>query len=702
MQGDQASSGSSSQESTATKALGPVSTLEFKTGALILERFRVIELLGRGGMGSVYKVEDVETNSIYALKFLHKQQTNDANWRRFDIEAKTANKLDHPNLIKVYETGLLPDGQPFFIMDLVEGESLADILKTRGRLTVTQAIKIFIQVGFALSYAHSNGVIHRDIKPSNIMLQRQSDDATISAVVKVVDFGIAKLTGQDEFTQQSLTKTGEIFGSPLYMSPEQCMGIGVDHRSDLYSLGCVMYEALTGAPPLLGESALSTMMKHQNEEAVSLKEASLGIDFPAQMERIVAGLLKKDLNERYQSAQLFTADLVNFDAGLESTLPVIKGEQIAAKGPVKIGKNLKLVATYASLLLLGLLIGLVIPKADDPAGAVKDSADLGTVGVAAQSNPDKFKAALPTADKVDFETSCDAQLGLLEKEPGYFSTIDQKKKLRIFNFPDFEIGDSGKTGDGRVPFRGTMTFPITQRVSFEPNHLFRSHPALFEKFRDGDLWSLIIKNSESEAALKEVEFVNADRLLQHITHLKSLQELHLISASASPEGWKMVNNLTNLNSLTLSHVQIEIPEIVKFKGFKNLVHFKLIVTEKVTPVLEQMRGSKKIYNLCLAKCNVGDWDAPILATYQNLGHLELRATEITNATIDYLPASLVTLDVRECKITRAIVPKLAHLKNLRELTVSEGIFRNEDLQRIRNTLPSLRSIDVQPTSIPIY
>ncbi len=149
------------------------SVLAFKPGVIILERFRIIELLGRGGMGSVYKVENIETRTVYALKFLHKQQTNDATWRRFDIEAKTANKLDHPNLIKVYETGLLPDGQPFFIMDLVPGESLAEILKTRGRLTLEQAVKIFIQVGFALSHAHANGVIHRDIKPSNIMLQKR-------------------------------------------------------------------------------------------------------------------------------------------------------------------------------------------------------------------------------------------------------------------------------------------------------------------------------------------------------------------------------------------------------------------------------------------------------------------------------------------------------------------------------------------------
>ncbi len=197
-------------------------------------------------------------------------------------------------------------------MDLVDGETLADVLKRRGRLPLEQVLRIFIQVGFAISYAHDNGVIHRDIKPSNIMLEKKIAKGTGEASVKLVDFGIAKLTGQDEFNQQTLTKTGEIFGSPLYMSAEQCMGTGVDMRSDLYSLGCVIYEALTGAPPIVGENALSTMIKHQSDQPISLKEASLGIEFPDQIEAIVAKLLRKDPASRYQSANLLTEDLVYF------------------------------------------------------------------------------------------------------------------------------------------------------------------------------------------------------------------------------------------------------------------------------------------------------------------------------------------------------------------------------------------------------
>jgi len=274
-----------------TGAPGISTVIAHAPGTILLEKLKVIELLGQGGMGSVYRVEHLLMNRQFALKCLNKFQAADASWKRFQNEAKAAHLLDHANLLKVFEFGLLPGGQPYFLMELVEGITLADEIKRLGSLPVRRAIKIFIQVSFAIAYAHEHKVIHRDLKPSNIMLVQKPGEPEF---VKVVDFGIAKLTGLDEFNQQTLTKTGEIFGSPLYMSPEQCMGTGVDQRSDLYSLGCVFYEALTSAPPFFGESALSTMMKHQTETQLSLKEASLGLEYPAGLEKIITNLLEKD------------------------------------------------------------------------------------------------------------------------------------------------------------------------------------------------------------------------------------------------------------------------------------------------------------------------------------------------------------------------------------------------------------------------
>ncbi len=192
--------------------------MDLKPDSVILDRFRVIELLGSGGMGSVYKVQHLHLNKMYALKCIKKNDISDVDWRRFEVEAKAANRLDHPNLVKVHDSGLLPEGLPYFVMDLVEGNTLSDSMKNRGMMPLAQALKIFVQVGFAISYAHQKGIIHRDLKPSNIMIA-SGTEGTLTNAVKVVDFGLAKITGADGFNQQTLTRTGEIFGSPLYMSP---------------------------------------------------------------------------------------------------------------------------------------------------------------------------------------------------------------------------------------------------------------------------------------------------------------------------------------------------------------------------------------------------------------------------------------------------------------------------------------------------
>ncbi|MBA3993102.1 MAG: hypothetical protein C0469_06195, partial [Cyanobacteria bacterium DS2.3.42] len=346
-------SGNPEQETTKSEFVASDGSFFLNTDSVILERYKVLGMLGKGGMGSVFHVKHLHLQSEFALKVLNRQ-ADATSWRRFENEAKAASRLDHPNLIKVHDSGLLPDGQPFFIMEMVNGETLADMIKKNGRLPLLNTLKIFIQVGFALAYAHENGVIHRDLKPSNIMIAKGHDGSLISSV-KVVDLGIAKLTGIDEFNQQTLTRTGEIFGSPLYMSPEQCTGITVDNRSDLYSLGCSMYEALTGAPPMMGENALSTMMKHQMEKPLSLKEASMGINFPAEVETLIAKLLEKDPEKRYSNAQLLTHDLVQLEQALSDSRQSEPSLSFPVEIPAQIAKSKAKVRTR-DLVVVGLTV----------------------------------------------------------------------------------------------------------------------------------------------------------------------------------------------------------------------------------------------------------------------------------------------------------------------------------------------------------
>ena len=305
---------------------------EFQPGQVLGGRYQIMGRLGKGGMGVVYRVRQMFLNKEFALKTVEKHGMSDIAIRRFHQEARTASALAHPNIIAVHDFGLLDEQTPFYVMEIATGETLGERLKKAGCLKLDEAIPIFVQVCFGLAYAHQQGVVHRDIKPSNIMLMDGVSGAEGS--VKIVDFGIAKLTQHDGGEIQALTRTGEVFGSPLYMSPEQCSGERVDHRADIYSLGCVLFEALTGTPPYVGENALATMMRHQQEPAPTLKEASLGTDFPQAIENLVASMLAKSPDSRFQNLGVVAHRLGAMQRG-ESTTTGSKPARIAVRQQVK-------------------------------------------------------------------------------------------------------------------------------------------------------------------------------------------------------------------------------------------------------------------------------------------------------------------------------------------------------------------------------
>lgn len=279
-----------------------------RAGQLVGGRYEILKCIGRGGMGLVYLVKQIYLGKELALKTIKKSSVSDLTIRRFQQEARASFALDHPSIVTVNDFGLLEDNTPFLVMELLKGKSLSEHLKEKGQLSIEEALPIFIQTCLGLAYAHERGIVHRDIKPGNIMLISEMQLGSEGSV-KVVDFGIAKIMDMEGDQAQALTQTGEIFGSPLYMSPEQCAGLKVDYRSDIYSLGCVFFEALSGCPPFYGENAISTLFKHQSEQAPSLKEASLGGDFPEALEEIVRHMLAKLPDDRYQSLDLLANDL---------------------------------------------------------------------------------------------------------------------------------------------------------------------------------------------------------------------------------------------------------------------------------------------------------------------------------------------------------------------------------------------------------
>ncbi|MBS2002743.1 MAG: serine/threonine-protein kinase [Candidatus Obscuribacterales bacterium] len=326
---------------------------EYRQGDMLGGRYQVVSTLGRGGMGVVYRVKQVFLDKEFALKTISKQCLTETSIRRFQQEALTSFAIDHANVIMVNDFGLLDDDTPFLVMELLDGETLGDRLRLRTRLSVDEATDLFIQVCFGMAYAHEKGIVHRDIKPNNIMILQDRPPGTEGSV-KIVDFGIAKYSAREGGEVQALTRTGEIFGSPLYMSPEQCQGGSVDHRSDIYSLGCVIFETLTGSPPFVGENALITMMMHQTETAPSLSDAA-GKDFPKQLEAIVAKMIAKQPHQRYQSLGEVALELGALKNG--GTVKAARTQEKAKREQEKISIAKP---TFIALLFLAVAISALI------------------------------------------------------------------------------------------------------------------------------------------------------------------------------------------------------------------------------------------------------------------------------------------------------------------------------------------------------
>lgn len=238
---------------------------------------------------------------------------DDASRRRFETEARAASKLAHPNLIAVHDYGFTEENTPYLIMDYLEGQSLSSLLKEQGRLDAPRVIAITRQLCAGLGHAHHKGLVHRDLKPTNVLLLTEADGQEI---VKIVDFGIVKPITAD----QELTETGQIFGTPYYMSPEQCQGKKLDGRSDIYALGCLMYRMLVGKPPFTGDNPVTTILMHIKEPPPAIPEQLLTSETARDLAAIIMRTLAKEPEARYQTVDELRVELERIEQGQSLTI----------------------------------------------------------------------------------------------------------------------------------------------------------------------------------------------------------------------------------------------------------------------------------------------------------------------------------------------------------------------------------------------
>ena len=277
-------------------------------GHTLDEKYHLESRLGIGGMGTVYRARHMLIDRPVAIKVLNPRFVEDEAARtRFRREAKAAGRLQHTNAVTVTDFGQSRDGYVYLVMELLEGRTLRDVLAKEAPLDTARAVSLMLQVSAAVAAAHEAGIIHRDLKPANIFIVQHAD---VPAVVKVLDFGIAKLAADslDEDDHKTLTQVGAMIGTPRYMSPEQCDGADLTPAADVYSLGVILYELLTGTVPFSGTSPLAIAMKHTSETPRSPREFVSSI--PPSLEQVVLRALEKRPEDRPANAAEFRAELL--------------------------------------------------------------------------------------------------------------------------------------------------------------------------------------------------------------------------------------------------------------------------------------------------------------------------------------------------------------------------------------------------------
>lgn len=664
---------------------GNIGAAVLQVDEIVAERYKVLKLLGHGGMGSVYKVEHIFFRQLFALKTLSGQNFPDIAIRRFQKEAQAAMKLNHTNLVRAHDFGILPSHHPFYIMDLIEGENLSEYSKRVGIIPLDEILRIFIPVCFALAYAHSEGIVHRDIKPGNIMLDKSAGLGE-PYIPKVVDFGIAKQTDSEGGESVNLTRTGEIFGTPLYMSPEQCLGTKTDHRTDIYSLGCVMYEVLTGAPPFHGESALNLMLKHQSEKPASLKEGSLGREFPEALEAIVAKTLEKDPDRRYQNfLDLAEALALLQRAGAESaaipnlakTLPQIV-KPISSKSGAKPWKSPVILAIAG--MLIGILIGCMIPKQSAPV----------------TGKPEEKSSAEDPAIEQDRVLICTNQY--LQRLKGSGSGA-----LRVFKFPTtFSLGDLQYVDkNGRLiekgSARGIVEIPVSSPVYLKVRQeTLRMYPNLLKGFGDYDINHLHLERAsttnEGYAHNADVEF---DAALAFCSRWKALAFLNVYDSTVSDVGLRAVKDCPYLINLAILKTSCTAAGVRELKCYPDFATVAISGIPGGRSLIEPISRSKRLNNIGVQNLDLTDDDVRQICTAKGLVIINLKNNKrISDESVKFLKQLqlLRELNVSFTSISPKSIVTFASMKGLKKLVVAKDLWTPEDTRRLHDLAPDLQLV----------
>jgi serine/threonine protein kinase len=573
---------------------------ELPQGYVVGQQFRVRNTLGEGGMSYVYLCDDISLNRQVALKVMRvSAQSNEQAFMRFHREGQAVAMLSHNNVVKVHSLQFTEQDQPFLVMEVVQGVSLSQLLEISGPLKLPRALKFLAQICDGISHAHENGVIHRDLKLSNIMLINpdRSDER-----IKILDFGIAKVVNE---TSVKMTQTGEVFGSPAYMSPEQALGKTVDTKTDQYSLGCIAFELLTGRTPFAAENYLAVLMAHVQEKAPSVNEF-IQIPVPANVERTIARLLAKDPKDRFKN--------------IDEVKKAFTGEMKVSK-PLSINLKKHINFRYiayagAFLLCVGMVAAIALAMQPPKVSTVNKDA----------------RRLLPEDNALDIalDTADDGILGgmyMRSKNLSSFKSLLHGKK----------ITDKGLTYLSQYPDLIDLSLENCTNITPSGIATLAKLPLLF---LDLDKTSTNDKALESIGTMKQLQKLtvdNCDAITDEgITHLVALSNLEHLSISdlrlLRGDALKSVAKMKSLKKLDMENDLIG-------SGLPYLADLRLtqLSISGSAPKPQELLSLTKLHTLEILRLDKDDVDEKTLLTLAKLPHLKelsVRKSSISKSTID--------------------------------------------------------------------
>lgn len=679
----------------------------YKPGDIVGESYALLSVLAKGGMGVVYKARHLQLDKIFALKLLTPVQTTSANWKRFELEARMLAKLEHNNIVQVFNMGVDAKGYPYYVMELLQGQSMAEALDSQSPMSVPQFIQSFLDVCSALKLAHSKGIVHRDIKPSNLILL---DSHLPLKQTKVVDFGIARLVGVEGQSAQNLTLPGEIFGSPLYMSPEQTVGLPVTMSSDIYSLGCTMFEAFTGSPPFKGQTALATMMMHQTDAMPDILRDNCPERQFDLIVQIISKCMQKQAADRFanvgevydrlgslsaiavaSSESKVSNPAITHNSGGSATFGTTSISSSSAssssvdtsqtfadtddQGNINRGNKLTAFAIGLALVFgLGTMAvvyaTLIKPKKAKP--AVSSSATI--------SNHLTRESPLPELDTTLEATSPFAD----ETTPVSWLVSRKGKVWREFEFPNGQpVGNISIDGLGKRPAVGHIKCPNDRPAFFDSTDALAQAPQFYKRFDPEALCFVMVKDT------------NRPPFISTLASWKNLGTITFERCQLTDQYVRDLKKLPYLRQVVFNNSHVSGRALVESGILPELTRLDLYGVSQYEVVLRALKGSKNITHLALRKVSLDDAQIALLASFPNLAGLDLRNAELPDSALESIAhfPKLKRVLLTDARFDTSTMANLAHSKSIIGIEADSAALTPGTRARLKAALPGLNLVE---------